>query len=227
MSLYYCRNLNLGVVTKAKGLQGCRPRRSLGVTSHTLGSVRKCEGVNPHTPKATPTLGDGVPMDSQNFRERFQGSKLNGLWRFLYHWKVLEKRFRDSHSGVPRKKNHLDVGTVERCRVYYKGEGGGFPQVWAMVSLVCLRYPWWVLALKVLQLCTNHLVWVVCRPMWVSEVCQLFLVPSRSSNKPLYPSKCCELRSVPRLLPLPLSYTWTHFWILQRVGSVSIMLHVT
>jgi hypothetical protein len=26
-------------------------------------------------------------------------------------------------------KNHLDVGPVERCKVYYKREGGGFPQV--------------------------------------------------------------------------------------------------
>jgi hypothetical protein len=46
--------------------------------------------VNIHTPKATPTLGDVLPMDSQNFRERFEGSKLNGLWRSLYHWKVLK-----------------------------------------------------------------------------------------------------------------------------------------
>ncbi len=28
----------------------------------------------------------------------------------------------------------------------------------------------------------------------MSEACQLFLVPSRSSNTPLYPSKCCELK---------------------------------
>jgi len=42
-------------------------------------SVREYEGVNLHTPKATPTLGDGVPEDSQNFRERLQGSKPNGL----------------------------------------------------------------------------------------------------------------------------------------------------
>jgi hypothetical protein len=59
-----CRNPSLGLATKAKGLQGCGPRGSPGVTSHTPGSVRKCEGVNPHTPKATPTLGDGVPVDS-------------------------------------------------------------------------------------------------------------------------------------------------------------------
>jgi len=47
-------------VTKAKGLQRCGPRGSPRVTSHTPGSVGKCEGVNPHTPKATLTLGDGV-----------------------------------------------------------------------------------------------------------------------------------------------------------------------
>jgi hypothetical protein len=83
-----CHNLTFGLVTKAKGLQECRPRGSLGVTSHIRRSVGKCEGVNLHTPKVTFTLGDGVPVNSQNFRERFQGSKLNGLWRSLYHWKA-------------------------------------------------------------------------------------------------------------------------------------------
>jgi hypothetical protein len=58
-------------------------------------------------------------------------------------------RFRDSHSGVPGEKSHLDVGPVERSRVYYKGEGGGFPQVWAMMSLVCSCCPWLVLTPKV------------------------------------------------------------------------------
>jgi len=66
-------------MTKAKGLQGCRRRGSPGVTSHTPGSVGKCEGMNPHAPKATPTLGDGVSVDFQNFRGRFEGSKLNVL----------------------------------------------------------------------------------------------------------------------------------------------------
>jgi hypothetical protein len=40
---------------KAKALQGCGPRRSPGVTSQTSESVKKCEGVNPHIPKAIPT----------------------------------------------------------------------------------------------------------------------------------------------------------------------------
>jgi hypothetical protein len=35
-----------------------------------LENVREYEGVNPHTSKATPTLGDGVSVDSRNFRER-------------------------------------------------------------------------------------------------------------------------------------------------------------
>ncbi len=29
--------------------------------------------------------------------------------------------------GSPGTKNHLDVAPMERRRVYYKGEGGGFP----------------------------------------------------------------------------------------------------
>jgi hypothetical protein len=60
-------------------LQGCRPRGSPGVTSETLGSVGECEGVSLHTPKVTPTLGEGVPVDSENFRDQFEGSKLNCL----------------------------------------------------------------------------------------------------------------------------------------------------
>jgi hypothetical protein len=35
------------------------------------------------------------------------------------------RRFR----GSPGKKSHLDVGFVASHRVYYKAEGGGFPQV--------------------------------------------------------------------------------------------------
>ncbi len=38
-------------------------------------------------------------------------------------------------------KSHSDVGLVERHIMYYKGEGGGFLQVWAVVSLVSLNLP--------------------------------------------------------------------------------------
>jgi hypothetical protein len=85
-----CRNPSFGLATKAKGLQGCGPRGSPGVTSETPGSVGECEGVSLHTPKTTPKLGEGVPVDSRNFREQFEGSNLNGLLRSLYQWKALE-----------------------------------------------------------------------------------------------------------------------------------------
>jgi hypothetical protein len=96
--------------------------------------------------------------------------------------------------GSPKTKSHLDVGPVERQRVYYKGEGGGFPQVWAVVSLMSPSCLWFVLAPKVLQLCTNHFVLVLCRSVWVSKACQICLVPSRSSNTPLYPFKVLRTR---------------------------------
>jgi hypothetical protein len=93
-------------------------------------------------------------------------------------WESPLTRFWDSHLGILGKKNHLDVASAASHKVYYKGEGGGFPQAWAVVSLVCLCCMWFILTPKVLKLCINHLVWVVCRPMWMSEVCQLFIIPS-------------------------------------------------
>ncbi len=38
--------------------------------------------------------------------------------------------------GSPGTKSHSDVGAAGRHREYYMGEGGGFPQIRAMVSLV-------------------------------------------------------------------------------------------
>jgi hypothetical protein len=65
--------------------------------------------------------------------------------------------------GSPETKSHLDVALVERCKVYYKGEGDGFHQVRAVVSLVSPSCQWLVLTPKVFQLCTNHLVLLLCR----------------------------------------------------------------
>jgi len=39
--------------------------------------------------------------------------------------------------GSPGKKSHSDVASAVRCREYYVGEGGGFPRVRVVVSLVC------------------------------------------------------------------------------------------
>ncbi len=46
-----CRNLNLGLATKARACKGVVQKGSLRVTSHAPGSVGKCEGMNRHTPK--------------------------------------------------------------------------------------------------------------------------------------------------------------------------------
>jgi hypothetical protein len=43
---------------------------------------------------------------------------------------------RGSPAGVPGVKSHLDAASVESHRVYYMGEGGGFPRVRAVVCLV-------------------------------------------------------------------------------------------
>jgi len=72
-----------------KGASQEDPGESHHILPRVLESVREYEGVNPHTPKATPTLGDGVPVDFQKFRERLQGSNLNVFWRSWYHWKAL------------------------------------------------------------------------------------------------------------------------------------------
>jgi hypothetical protein len=121
-------------------------------------------------------------------------------WRATYHWKVLNKGYnfvldlisiRGLHTklwgpkvtrvptlaisglpfGSPGTKSHLDVGLVERHKVYYKGEGGGFPQVQVVVSLVSPSCWWLILAPKVFQLCTNHLVLVLCRSVWIVDAC--------------------------------------------------------
>jgi hypothetical protein len=51
----------------------------------------------------------------------------------------------------PGTKSHSDVGAVERHKVYYMGEGGGFPRVRAVMSHVNQNCSWFVLAPKVLQ----------------------------------------------------------------------------
>jgi len=64
-----CHNLSLGLATKAKACKSVGQEWSSGVTFHAPGSVRECEGMNPHTSKWALILGVGVSMDSWIFRE--------------------------------------------------------------------------------------------------------------------------------------------------------------
>ncbi len=65
---------------------------------------------------------------------------MGGLERKLWAPKVVEVPSLGI-SGLPlgslRTKCHLDVALVEKHKVYYKGEGDGFPQVRVVVSFVC------------------------------------------------------------------------------------------
>jgi hypothetical protein len=109
-------------------------------------------------------------FDSRPLKVRNRPDFLAWRWLVTYHWKALNEEYNFAldlipigglHTklwgpkvtrvptlrisglpfGSPRTKCHLDVGFVERHRVYYKGEGCGFPQVRAVVSLVSLSLP--------------------------------------------------------------------------------------
>jgi len=139
-------------------------------------------------------------FDSQPLKVKNRPDFIACRWRATYHWKALDERYnfvldlisiKGLHtklwgpkvagililtiSGLPSHldltKRHLDMGFMERHIVYLKGEGGGFPQVRAVVSFVSSNCLWLVLAPKVLQLCTNHLVLILCRSVWVVDAC--------------------------------------------------------
>jgi len=88
--MYKCRNLSLGFTTNARVYKVVGQEGSPRFTPHALWSVRKCEGMNPHTSKGASTLGIGVLMDSRIFKKQLQRSKLNGLRSSLYPKKTLE-----------------------------------------------------------------------------------------------------------------------------------------
>jgi hypothetical protein len=43
--------------------------------------------------------------------------------------------------GSPGTKSHSDVSVAKRRKKYYMGEGGGFLQIWAVVSIVSPKLP--------------------------------------------------------------------------------------
>ncbi len=118
-------------------------------------------------------------------------------WRFAR--KVMGPQSRGSPScgisGLPLGKKTIWMCPPWRGAKYtIRGKVVASPKSelwWLLWVRVC---SWLILAPKVFQLCTNHLVLVLCRSLWVIEACQFFLVPSRSSITPLYPSKVLQAR---------------------------------
>jgi hypothetical protein len=90
--------------------------------------------------------------------------------------------------GSPGTKNHLDVAPMESCRVYYMGEGGGFPRVRAVVNLVSLELHVACLSTKGAPKSDLTNLWLVeCTFEWITKSLSPFLIPSRSFSMPLYP----------------------------------------
>jgi len=109
-------------------------------------------------------------FDSRSLKVVNHPDFLGCRWRATYHWKTLDEGYNFvldfiSIAGLHAKlwgrkvakvwvvrisrlplgsagtKCHLDVGLVERHKVYYKGESGGFPQVRVVMSLVSPNLP--------------------------------------------------------------------------------------
>jgi len=101
--------------------------------------------------------------------------------------------------GTPKTKWHLGVGPVARHRIYYKGKGGGFPQVRGCgesceSEFACGSF--------VHQKCSSYaltnLLFGLCKSMWMIEL--LINLPNplpELQHAPLSP-KCYELRSAPQ-----------------------------
>jgi hypothetical protein len=68
-------------------------------------------------------------------------TRVTTLLQISYLSKVYKKSYGPPKLRESETKCYLDVALVEKHIVYYKGEGGGFPQVWAMVSLVSPSLP--------------------------------------------------------------------------------------
>ncbi len=109
-------------------------------------------------------------FDSRPLKVKNRPDFLSCRWCATYHWKALDEGYnfaldlisiRGLHAklwgpkiaevstlvisgftfGSPGTKCHLDVGLVEKHTIYYKGEGGGFTQVQAVMSLVSPSLP--------------------------------------------------------------------------------------
>jgi hypothetical protein len=124
---------------------------------------------------------------------------------------------------TPRTKWHLGVGPMTRHRVYYNGEGGGFPQIWAMVSLVSSCCPWPIRAPKSCNYTLTNLLFGLYRFVWVIEV--LFNLPnpiSELEHAPL-PPKCFEPRNTPQFRLLPLFTFGLTIECIKELGGASLL----
>jgi hypothetical protein len=102
--------------------------------------------------------------------------------------------------GNPGIKSLLDVGATERRKEYYMGEGGGFPRVQAVVSLVSPELPVACPNIEgVLESELTNLLVGLMQILVNNQSLSLILIPSRSSSTPPLPLLVLRVRSVPRV----------------------------
>jgi hypothetical protein len=135
---------------------------------------KKAQRMNPHIPKWAPLW----QFDFQPLKVNKYPDLLVCRWRVTYCWKAFnegynfflditsieglnKKLWASKVVGVPKSRNsgfklgsleikwHLGVGPMARHREYCKEESGGFPQIWAVVSIVSL-------CLHVVHLCMKN-----------------------------------------------------------------------
>jgi hypothetical protein len=122
--------------------------------------------------------------------------------------------------GSPETKCHLDAGPMANHKVYYKGEGGGFPQAWVVVSLVSsnllVAHP---RTKSVLTMHQPTCCLVLCRSMWMIKCLSIFLVPSRSSSMPLYPQSVVNQEACPNSLFFHYFTSNSHLSLSKSLGA--------
>jgi hypothetical protein len=77
-----CCNPSLGLATKARACKVTGQEGIPGVTPHVPRSVRKCEVMNPHTPKGASDALPSSLLDS-SWVQVSQTAKLFGTWGML------------------------------------------------------------------------------------------------------------------------------------------------
>jgi len=99
----------------------------------------------------------------ENYKFALNLIPIRSMSKKLWSLKILEVQTRTISGlllGSRRTKSHSDVGAVERHKIYYMGEGGGFPRIQAVVSQVSPELPVACLSTKGAPKCelTNLLV---------------------------------------------------------------------
>jgi len=156
------------------------------------------------------------PHLNQRFAQKIMGPQSPKLREFQL-WE-----FWDFHLGVPRQNVIWTWASWRGTKYIIRGKAVASPKSgpwWVLWFRVC---SWLVLTPKMFKLCTNHLVFGFVQVRVSSWCLSLFLVPSRSSNMPLYPQGATSQGTCPNSLLLCCFQFILTFESIKELGSVSL-----